>query len=35
MNIQNKTKQIHRYKEKMGGCQRGGGWGVGEIGEGD
>ena len=30
-----KPKQSHRYKEKLGGYQRGEGWGNREIGEGD
>ena len=35
MNKHNKTEQSHRYREEIGGCQRGGGWGITEIGEGD
>ena len=41
-NLKNKTneqttkqKQSHRYREQTGGCQRGGGGGLREIGEGN
>ena len=30
-----KQKQTHRYREQTGGCQKGGAWGMSEIGEGD
>ena len=30
-----KQKQIHRYREQTGGCQREGGKDIGKIGEGD
>ena len=34
-NEQTEQKQSHWYREQIGGCQRGGGMGSGEIGQGD
>ena len=28
-------KAYYRYRGQMGGCQKGGGWGVGKIGDGE
>ena len=31
MNKQNRTETAHTYKKQICGCQRGGGWGNGEM----
>ena len=35
MNKEKTKKQILNYRKQMGGYQRGGGWCIGKIGEGD